>query len=163
MERFCADCVDKETSPTALCMGCDSDLSNFRPKEEAVWRICENCVDEERRLDITSCIICHRAVGLPNFKPKKEEQMSKLEPPTKEQVLKAAEKRPCLKRGLKELWPGAFEPEPVKMEGKIKNSKGNVIVRVSEDGKRIVLDKCFKWELFEEGRRVNATVTPTRK
>ena len=89
--------------------------------------------------------------------------MPKLEQPTKEMILEAASKSSIIKTALKDLWPGAFGPEPVKMEGKIEDSNGLVVVWVNGAKNRIVLSKHFKWKLHEQDGYFYAAVTPTRK
>ncbi len=90
--------------------------------------------------------------------------MPKLEQSTKEQVLEAAEKYPALKGGLQHLWPGAFKPEPVKMEGEIFDENGKCAVWLSTDKKTIILSSRHDWKRTELDP-INGCqrITPTRK
>ena len=89
--------------------------------------------------------------------------MPKLEQPTKEMIL-AASKCMTVSGAMKYLYPGAFEPEPVKMEGEIKGSNGNAVAWTSDDKKHIVFRSNLKWKFTKAIHNMScATMAPTRK
>lgn len=78
-------------------------------------------------------------------------------------VLAAAEKCPDWKAGLKEMFPDAFENEPIGLRcgGRILTNQGRLLAFVWE--KEICLDSRFDWKITEETGSGCAKLIPTRK
>ncbi len=130
-------------------------------------RNCEKCVDYELGGYSKPCIPCYGTKGHPNFRPKKEKPMPKLEQPTAEMVIEAGrdlDDCPEVKRAFTKLWPGAFKPEPVKMKGEIFDENGKCAVWLSTDKKTIILSSRHDWKRTEIDP-INGCqrITPTRK
>lgn len=87
----------------------------------------------------------------------------KHELPSKTQILKAAGRCEDVENVMRDLFPWAFEDEPIGLRcgGEILTNQGRLLAFVWE--KEICLDSRFDWKITEETGSGCARLVPTRK